>query len=413
MDRRRVVITGIGCLSPFGAGKDIYRENLLAGNSAIRKIQGFDTTGFDTDIAAEVAEFDPVKYWDAKSVKRHDRVSHFSIACARMAMEDAGLKEGDFDPDRFGTVIGTGIGGLSVFCRDHKNLIEQGPRRVSPFYIPASIVNMPAGLVSMEFGLKGPNYVTVSACASSTHAMGDALSLIRNGHADRMMSGGAEAAVIPLGLAGFTAMKALSTAFNDTPGKASRPFDKLRDGFVMGEGGALFVFEEMEAAKARGARIYGELAGFGFSADAHHITAPAPHGEGAQRAMKAAIKDAGLSVDDIDYINAHGTSTPYNDPTETEAIKLVFGDRAYKIPINSTKSMVGHLLGASGAVELAAALVCADEGKIHATINQEEPDPECDLDYTPNAARDLDWKWMLLNSFGFGGQNACLVVKRG
>jgi 3-oxoacyl-[acyl-carrier-protein] synthase II len=264
----------------------------------------------------------------------------------------------------------------------------------------------------MEFGLKGPNYVTVSACASSTHAIGVALDHIRDGRTDAMVSGGAEAAVIPLGLSGFTAMKALSTNFNDTPEKASRPFDKLRDGFVMGEGAVMFILEEMESAKARGAKIYGELAGFGMSADAYHITAPAPQGEGAQIAIRMAVSDAGLELDDIDHINAHGTSTPYNDPTETEAIKIVFGERAKEIPTNSTKSMIGHLLGASGATEMAAALLCAEEGMIHPTINQEVPDPECDLDYVPNVAREYNWKAMLLNSFGFGGQNACLVVTR-
>jgi len=412
MENRRIAITGIGCVTPFGVGKAVFLKNLLAGNSSIRKIESFDTTGYDTDIGAIVTDFTPTDFWDAKSVRRQDPVSHYAIASARMALEDSGLKEGDYDPDLFGVALGTGIGGLTVFSRDHQKLIEEGPRRVSPFYIPASIVNMPAGLISMEFGMKGPNYVTVSACASSTHAMGLAFSDIRCGRAERMITGGCEAAVIPLGVAGFTSMKALSTNFNDTPEKSSRPFDKLRDGFVMGEGSVMFVLEEMELARARGAKIYGELAGFGMSADAHHITAPAPGGEGAQRAMKAAIKDGGLELDDIDHINAHGTSTPYNDPTETEAIKGVFGERAYKIPINSTKSMVGHLLGASGSIELAAALLCAEEGMIHPTINQEVPDPECDLDYTPNVARKYEWHNMLLNSFGFGGQNACLIVKK-
>lgn len=412
MENRGVVITGIGCITSFGVGKDVYLKNLLLGNSSLRKIDTFDTTEYDTDIAALVTDFNPTDFWDAKSVKRHDQVSHYAIAAARLALEDAGLKEDDYDPNLFGVALGTGIGGLGIFCRDHQRLVEQGPRRVSPFYIPASIVNMPAGLIAMEFGVKGPNYVTVSACASSTHAMGLAMNDIRSGRAEKMVAGGSEAAVIPLGLAGFTSMKALSTHFNDTPKKASRPFDKLRDGFVMGEGASLFIFEEMEAAKARGAKIYGEVAGFGMSADAHHITAPAPHGEGAQRAMATAIKDAGLTTDDIDYINAHGTSTQYNDPTETEAIKILFGERAYKIPVNSTKSMIGHLLGASGATELAAAILCAEEGMIHATINQEESDPECDLDYVPNEARKYEWHNLLLNSFGFGGQNGCLILKR-
>ncbi len=412
MEQRKVAITGIGCITGFGVGVEVFLENLLAGKSAIRKIQTFDASGFDTDIAAEAVDFNATDFWDAKNVKRHDRVSHFTIAASRMAMKDASIAEGIYSPDKFGVVHGTGIGGLTIFCRDHKNLIEYGPRRVSPFYIPASIVNMPAGLTSMEFNLKGPNYATVSACASSTHAMGLAMEHIRTGRADAMLTGGAEAAVIPLGLAGFTSMKALSTGFNDTPEKASRPFDKLRDGFVMGEGSAMFVFEEMESAKKRGAKIYGELAGYGFSADAYHITAPSPHGEGAQIAIRMAVNDAGLAFEDIDYINAHGTSTPYNDPTETEAIKHVFGERAYKIPINSTKSMIGHLLGASGATELAAALICAEKGMLHPTINQEVPDPECDLDYVPNVAREYIWKHMLTNSFGFGGQNACLIVNR-
>ena len=412
MEQRKVAITGIGCITPFGVGGKVFAENLLGGKSSIRKIRTFDASGYDTDIAAEVLDFNPTDFWDAKSVKRHDRVSHLSIAAARMALKDAGLDGVVYDPANFGVVMGTGIGGLTILCRDHKNLLEFGPGRVSPFYIPASIVNMPAGLISMEFGLRGPNYVSVSACASSTHAIGLAMEHIRYGRADAMVTGGSEAAVIPLGLAGFTAMKALSTGFRDTPEKASRPFDKLRDGFIMGEGGAMLIIEEMEAAKKRGAKIYGELAGYGLSADAHHITAPSPHGEGAQIAMRMAVNDAGLGFDAIDHINAHGTSTPYNDPTETEAIKIVFGERAREIPINSTKSMIGHMLGASGAAEMAAAMLCAEKGMVHPTINQEVPDPECDLDYVPNVARKYVWKNMLLNSFGFGGQNACLVVKR-
>jgi 3-oxoacyl-[acyl-carrier-protein] synthase II len=349
---------------------------------------------------------------DKKDARRFDPFSQYAVAAASMALDDAGLKPGDYDEERFGVIHGTGIGGLTVYCRDHERLVKEGPDKVSPFYIPHSIANMAAGLVGIQFGLRGPNFAVVSAGASSNHAMGTAFRTIQHGQADRMLAGGTEAALIPLGVAGFQNMKAVTTEFNDAPEKASRPFDAKRSGFVIGEGGALLVFEEMEMAKARGARIYAEICGFGATSDAYHITQPSPGGAGAVAAMRMAIHDAGLTVNDVDYINAHGTSTPYNDPAETQAIKDLFGPRAYKIPVSSVKSMVGHLLGASGAVELAATLLGMEEGWVPPTINYEFPDPECDLDYVPNKSRMCDVNVAISNSFGFGGHNAVIAVRR-
>ena len=405
----RVVITGIGTISTYGEGKDILWENVRDGKSGIRFIQSFDTEKFIVKIGGECIDFDPEKYIDPKEVKRHDRFTHFALAATKICIDDSGIDLNKCNTNNIGVILGTGIGGLATLSRDAVRLANEGPRKVSPFYIPASISNMSAGMVSIIFGLKGPNYVTVTACSASTHAMGESFNYIRRGIADAVITGGSEAAIIPTGLAGFSNMGALSKR-ND-PEHTSRPFDKERDGFVMGEGGAIYLFENFEHAKKRNAKIYGEVIGYGLNADAYHITAPPPGGEGAVRCMRMAIKDAKISPDEIDYINAHGTSTPYNDKTETEAIKIVFGDRAYKIPISSTKSMIGHLLGASGAMELAASLMGIQHGLVHPTANYEIPDPECDLDYVAGSAREVKIKYMMKNSFGFGGQNAVLVIK--
>ena len=409
---RRVAITGMGIVSAFGCDKEKVRAAFHDGKSAVRLIEKFDTTDFKVRVAAEVRDFDPLDFMGKKEARQYDPYAQYAVACARMAIQDSGLKDDKIDHELTGVIHGSGIGGLSVFCRDHEKLITAGPDRVSPFYIPHSIANIGAGLIAIHENLQGPNFAVVSACASSNHAMGIAFHLIRSGVAPMMLSGGNEAAVIPLGLAGFQNMKAITDEFNDDPARASRPFDLKRSGFVMGEGGAMLVFEDMEHAVSRGARIYGEIIGFGQTCDAHHITAPAPGGNGAIKAMQMALEDAHISPDDVDYINAHGTSTPYNDKSETEAIKSVFGERAYKIPVSSTKSMVGHLLGASGAIELAATLLGLEEGWIPPTINYEFPDPECDLDYVPNQSRKADVEIFISNSFGFGGHNAVLAVRK-
>ncbi|MFH1515602.1 MAG: beta-ketoacyl-ACP synthase II [bacterium] len=407
---RRIVITGIGVISTFGTGKDILWENVRDGISGIRRTQGFDVEDYSVKISGECLGVNPEEFITPNEVKRTDRYIHFAYAAAKLCVEDSGIDLEKCDLERFGVIMGTGIGGLGTLCADAIRLDKAGPRKVSPFYIPASIANMSSGMLSIQYGLKGPNFVTVTACASSTHAMGESLNYIRRGLTDLVMTGGSEAAIVPSGYAGFANMGALSKR-NDEPQRASRPFDRERDGFVIGEGGVVFIFEEREHAKKRNAKIYGEVVGYGNSADAYHITAPAPGGEGAVRCMNMAIKDAGISPDDINYINAHGTSTPYNDKTETVAIKTVFGDRAYKIPISSTKSVVGHLLGGSGAIELSASLMGIQNGMVHQTANYEFPDPECDLDYVPGESREHKVNYMLKNSFGFGGQNASLVVK--
>ncbi len=411
-DMRRVVITGMGIVSAFGCDKEKVRAAFREGKSGIRLIQNFDTENFKVRIGGEVTGFDPLDYLEKKQARQYDPYAQFAVASARLAIDDAGFKDGELDRDRTGIIHGSGIGGLTTFCRDHEKLVTKGPDRVSPFYIPHSIANIGAGLVAIHEGLKGPNFAIVSACASANHAMGVAFNIVRSGVAPSMLSGGNEAALIPLGLAGFQNMKAITSEFNDEPERGSRPFDAKRSGFVMGEGGAIFVFEDMELAQARGARIYGEVVGFGYTCDAHHITAPAPNGTGAVAAMKMALDDAGISPDDVDYINAHGTSTPYNDASETEAIKTVFGERAYEIPVSSSKSMVGHLLGASGAIELVATLLGMEEGWIPPTINYENPDPECDLDYVPNESREAEVNVFISNSFGFGGHNAVLALRK-
>jgi len=408
---RRVVITGMGVVSPVGSTVEKFWENLTAGKSGIGRITKFDTEGYPVQIAGEVKDFDPLEYFDRKEVRRTDPFIQFAVGAAVQAVKEAGLEESDVDKTRVGVLIGSGIGGLTTIEEQHRILLEKGPRRISPFCVPMEIINMASGLVSIRFGYKGPNISVVTACATGTHAIGEAYRTIQYGDADVMVAGGAESCITPLAVAGFAAAKALSTR-NDEPEKASRPFEKNRDGFVMGEGAGIVVLEELEHAKRRGAKILAEVVGYGTSGDAYHMTAPAPEGEGAARAMANALKDAGIKPEDIDYINAHGTSTKFNDLFETMAIKRVFGDYAYKVKISSIKSMIGHLLGAAGGVEVVSSVMTLQTGVIPPTINYEEPDPECDLDYTPNEAVKADVRYVLKNSFGFGGTNACLVLKR-
>ena len=368
-------------------------------------------TAFATKIAGEVKGFDPALYIEAKEIKKMDRFIHLAIAASRMAMEQSGLKVTEANAERVGVMVGSGMGGLIAIEKYHAITLEKGPRKITPFFIPMLIVNLASGHISIIFGAKGPNSAVVTACATGTHNIGDAFKIIQRGDADAMIAGGTEACVTPMGIGGFNAMKALSTR-NDEPQRASRPFDLDRDGFIMGEGAGLMVLEELEHAKARGANILAELAGYGLSGDAYHLTAPAPNGEGAARCIKMAMKDAGMGPEEISYVNAHGTSTKFNDEFETMAIKSALGDHAYKVPVSSTKSMTGHLLGAAGGVEAIVAVKTIMEGKIPPTINYETPDPLCDLDYVPNTARDMEVHAALSNSFGFGGTNGCLIFKK-
>jgi len=409
--KKRVVITGIGIITPIGIGKDEFLSSIKNGKSGVGQITAFDASGFTTRIAAEVKNFVPENYIDKKKVRRMDRFCQFGFSAAKMAVEDSGIDFSKEDLTRVGVILGSGIGGLSTIEKEHSVLLQKGPGRVSPFLIPMQISNICAGEIAIQYGLVGPNYAVTSACASSNHALGDALRLIRYGDAEVIICGGAEATITPVGLGGFCAARALSQR-NDEPQKASRPFDKNRDGFVMGEGSAMFVLETLEHAKSRGAKIYAELAGYAATDDAFHITAPREDGYTQSLCIKRALEDAQVNIEDVDYINAHGTSTEFNDKFETLAIKLVFGERAYKIPISSTKSMMGHLLGATGAAELAAILLCMENKFIHPTINYETPDPDCDLDYVPNIAREKEIKVAISNNFGFGGHNAVLVVKK-
>ncbi len=407
----RVVVTGIGVVSPVGTGKEAFWEAVKAGRSGVGRISYFDTSDFSTQIAAEVKDFEAEDYFDRKELRRIDKFIQFAVAGSKIALEDSGLNLEKVDSGKFGVSVGSGIGGIATLEEQHNVLLQKGPRRVTPFLVPMMIANMASGYVSIAFGAKGPNSTLVTACAAATHSLGDAFKTIQRGNAEVMLAGGTEAAITPLSFAGFCAARALSTR-NDEPEKASRPFDRDRDGFVMGEGAGVLVLEKLEHALARGAKIYAEVAGFGMSADAYHITAPDPNGDGAARCMLNAVVDAGLETKEIDYINAHGTSTPLNDKLETTAIKRVFGEYAYKIPISSTKSMIGHLLGAAGGVELAAAILAMENGIIPPTINLENPDPDCDLDYVPNVSRKGEIRTALSNSFGFGGTNACIVIKK-
>jgi 3-oxoacyl-[acyl-carrier-protein] synthase II len=412
--RRRVVVTGMGLLTPVGNDVSSTWDALLAGRSGAGPITQFAATeDFDCRIAAEVKDFRVEDYLDRKEAKRMDRFTHFAMATSREALRQAGLegRPAGIDWDRVGVIIASGIGGIHTFEEQARVLIERGPKRISPFFVPMFIPDIAAGHVSMRYGLRGPNYCTVSACASSAHAVGDAARIIERGDADIMVAGGTEATVTPLTIAGFGNMRALSTR-NDSPETASRPFDATRDGFVLAEGSGVLVLEELEHARSRGAQVFGEVAGFGQSADAHHITASAPEGAGAQVAMRAALRDAGLEPSDVDYINAHGTSTPVNDLNETLAIKKVFGDHAYDLVVGSTKSMTGHLLGAAGGVESVISVLVCREGKIPPTINFSTPDPDCDLNYAHNQRMDRQVRAALSNSFGFGGHNVCLAFRR-
>ncbi|NTU41543.1 MAG: beta-ketoacyl-ACP synthase II [Nitrospirales bacterium] len=409
--KKRVVVTGLGLVSPLGIGVDASWEAAIEGRSGLGPITHFDASDLPVRIAGEVKGFDPALYIEPKEIKKMDRFIHLAMAAATMAMEDSGLKITEENAERVGVIVGAGMGGLPAIEHYHKVLLEKGIRRVSPFFIPMIIINLASGCVSIKYGAKGPNSAAVTACATGSHSIGDAFKIIQRGDADAMIAGGTESVITSLGIVGFAVMKALSTR-NDEPERSSRPFDKDRDGFVMGEGAGVLVLESLESAVARGARIYAEIVGYGMSSDAYHITSPAPEGEGAGRCMKAALRDGSVQPEEVGYINAHGTSTKYGDELETAAIKTVFGDHAYKLSVSSTKSMTGHLLGAAGGVEAVFSILSLYKGIIPPTINLENPDSECDLDYTANTARKAELECVLSNSFGFGGTNACLLFRK-
>jgi len=411
MNKRRVVITGMGAVTPIGNNVQELWEGLIAGRNGAGKITKFDASIFATQFACEVKNFDPAVYIDKKELKRMDIYSQFALASAAMAIEDSKLDLSKINLNMAGVVFGSGIGGIQTFEEQHNLFLQGGPKRVSPFFVPMMIPDIAAGLISIKYGFKGPNYATVSACATSSHAIADAFILIQRGSADIMLCGGSEAPITQMSIAGFNAARALST-WNDRYLEASRPFDKDRNGFVMGEGGGVLILEELEHALNRGAKIYAEIVGVGLTADAYHITAPAPEGEGAARSMKEALRDANVEPQVVDYINAHGTSTELNDVNETKAIKSVFGEHAYKLAISSTKSMTGHLLGAAGAVEAIITVLAIVNSTIPPTINLDEPDPECDLNYTPKLAVKKEIKYALSNTFGFGGHNATIMFKK-
>jgi 3-oxoacyl-[acyl-carrier-protein] synthase II len=409
---RRVVVTGMGVVTPLGNDLDTFWQNLVAGRCGIHKISAFDASAFDTQMAGQVSHFDPAPAFpSAKEIRRTDRYSQFGVFAAWSALKDSGLELDKENLDEIGVILGSGIGGLATTTEQFNILLQRGPGRVSPFTIPMLISNMASGLVSMYFNLRGPNFATCSACATANHAIGEAWRTIKMGDAPVMFAGGTEAAVIPMSIAGFCAMKAMSTR-NDDPQHASRPFDQDRDGFVMGEGAGVLVLEELEHAQKRGAKIYCEISGYGNTADAHHLTAPSPGGEGAARCMKMALRTGGLNLTDVSYINAHGTSTPQGDLCETQAIKTVFGDHARKLVVSSTKGATGHMLGAAGAVEMAACALAIKNSLVPPTINLQNPDPECDLDYVPNTAREMKVNAVVNNSFGFGGHNASIAAKK-
>ncbi len=411
VEKRRVVVTGMGLVTPIGIGVEENWKALMEGRSGIGPVTRFDVSDFPTRIAAEVRGFNPEDFIEKKEIKKMDLFIQYAMAAAKMAMEDSGLPITPENEDRVGVIVGVGIGGLSSIEEYHKLFLESRLKRVSPFFIPKLIANLAPGQIAIHYGAKGINYTPTSACSSGGHAVGEAFRLIRMGEQDAIISGGAEAALTPLGLGGFIAMKALSTR-NEEPERASRPFDRQRDGFVMGEGAGILILEELGHALRRGAHIYAEVIGYGANGDAYHMTAPSPQGEGAARCMQMALKDAGLSPHEVDYINAHGTSTPYNDVTETQAIKRVFGEHAARLTVSSTKSMTGHLLGAAGGVEAIYTVLALERGMIPPTINYEELDPECDLDYVPNVARPAPIQVAASNSFGFGGTNTCLIFRR-
>ncbi len=407
--KRRVVVTGLGAITPIGLSVDEYWEAMMEGKSGVAPISYFDTSDFVTKIAAEVKNFDPLNYMDKKSARRMDIFTQFAVAATDMALKDARLDTNNVDPTRAGVVYGSGIGGMWTYHHQSELFFKTGsPRHISPLFVPMMIPDMAAGTISIRYGYKGPNYATTSACATSAHSIADSYMLIQRGDADVIITGGTEASICPMGLGGFNAMRAL-TARNDEPEKASCPFDAKRDGFVIGEGAGTLILEEYEHARKRNAPIYAEVLGFGLTADAYHITAPAPGGEGAVRSMKLSMQESGLNPESVDYINAHGTSTQYNDKAETEAIKTVFGDHAYSLLVSSTKSMVGHLLGAAGAVESIAAILAITRGMVPPTINYETPDPDCDLNYAPNKPVKRTVNYAISNAFGFGGHNTSIL----
>ncbi len=410
-EKRRVVVTGVGLLTPVGIGVEESWKNIVNGVSGIGPVTKFDPDGYPSRIAGEVKGFDPKEFMPAKLVKRLDPFVQFAIAASKMAWDDSGLQQEKVDPERMGVITGCGLGGLGTIEKTRDVLVNRGPKRVSPFFIPMAIPNMGSGQVSIMFNCKGPNTVFCTACAAGSHAVGEAFKTIQRGAADVVFSGGCESVITELALAGFSSLKALSTR-NDEPEKASRPFDKDRDGFVIAEGAGMLILESLDHAKARGAEIYAEIVGYGVTGDAYHMTAPPEDGEGGARCMKMALEDAGLAPEDIDYINAHGTSTPLNDVCETRAIKSVLGEHAYKIPVSSTKSMTGHLLGGAGGIESVFSVLAIRDGVVPPTMNLENPDPECDLDYCPNQAREMDLEVVLSNSFGFGGTNAVVIFRK-
>lgn len=411
MGNRRVVITGIGALSPIGNDVDTMWKNMLAGKSGAKLITKFDTSDFATKFACEVKDFNVEKYINKKEAKRMDLFTQYAIATSSMAMDDANFDLDTIDKERFGVIYGSGIGGMETFETQTTNYVLGGPRKISPFFIPMMISDIAAGQISIRYGLQGPNYATTSACATSTHAIADAFFMIQRGSADMMVSGGAEASITPMSIGGFNSARAIST-WNDRPTEASRPFDKDRNGFVMAEGSATLILEELEHAIKRGAKIYAEIIGAGLTGDAFHVTAPAPEGNGAFRSMREALRDGGINPEQVDYINAHGTSTKLNDLNETKAIKKLFGEHAYKLAISSTKSMTGHLLGATGALESIACILAINNSIIPPTINLDEPDPECDLNYTPKVPIERNIDYALSNTFGFGGHNSTLLFKK-
>lgn len=408
---RRVVITGVGAVSPLGSGNAKNWDALTSGKSGIRLITRFDTSDLSVKIAGEVPDFNAEEFIDKKEIKKMDLFIQYALGAAHYAMEDSGLVINDENAERVGVLVGAGLGGLPTIEKYHTLVAEGGYKKISPFFIPMLIINLAPGHISIRYGAKGPNLSSVSACATSTHSIGDAYHIIKRGDADAMIAGGTESVITPLGIGGFAAMKALSDR-NDDPTAASRPFDKNRDGFIMGEGAGIVILEEYEAARARGAKIYAEVVGYGLTGDAYHLTAPAPGGEGGARSMKMALNNAGVAPEQVTYINAHGTSTPIGDMYETMAIKSVFGDHAKKMMVSSTKSMTGHLLGAAGGIETVYTMMAMDKGVVPPTINYTDPDPECDLDYVPNTAREAKLEYAMSNNFGFGGTNATLLFKK-
>lgn len=410
--QQRVVITGIGAVTSYGLGADALWEGLLAGQSGIDRITSFDITDYPSKIGSEVKDFTAGDFMDPKEAKRNDRYTQFAVASSKLALEDADIDPAKLNAERFGVLIGSGIGGMLTIQTQSRRLYEMGPRKVSPFMIPSLIANIASGVVAIEVGARGPNYGIVSACATGTHSIGESFRMLRDNKVDVMIAGGSEAAITELGYAGFCSMKAMSTHFNDTPERASRPFDKDRDGFIMGEGSGVLIMETLEHAKARGATIYCEIAGYGATCDAHHITSPDPEGKALSCAISDVVQEAGLQSEDVSYINAHGTSTPYNDKYETVAIKKALGDHAHKIPVSSTKSMTGHLLGAAGGIESIVCALAIRDGKIPPTINYETPDPDCDLDCVPNEMRETEVDVAICNNLGFGGQNATLLFRK-